>query len=1461
MTETKTSTATPSQSSSPTQSTTLTGTPSESQAISSTTSLSFTRTQSGSPSYSQTPTTSLRPFELQLEQMDPAMRLRHGDPNSDSVIVLSDSCSPAEFVVSISRCPSPNQGTAALVSCSTTTIGVSAACTPYVAVAFRGISNSGNTATGSVVCADMTPSATGHIPLPIIVTVGATYGTAGCTTMLVCELFDGPTSIGRSIRPLSLTPTRWPRWIDAIAVMPGSALMRSALLKSTVNASGHLLASCRYILAAGCSLVETMQSPVLMLAAAQAVWGVAALPLVVGSSPLPFSLSLAGITWVILRGAVQGSFSNATQITLGNVNCSMLAISTDGAWILVATPSPKAICGFDTVGCGYVALAVSNVDSGNEATWAVAEAAGVTSSAAGGIGNVSYRGARLVCPPHCPFASGDALPFPLDDTLAPALGSALMPTMGSGLPRPVVAPTATSEGIYLFASCTQTSLYTDPLTGSCSNESDPASYLCAYGAESSCSVCPDNALCPGGYRLWPRTGAWEASDARGFTVFDCPPPALERCAGWNVTSGSTQCGSPYLQGSYLCSACASGYALSSDGTCEACPVIASMWDRYRVLLMIIAALLGIVSLVYAVLLLLVRMVGGSITGGAMRAINLGVWGFATIQVFANAAALPSPTLPSSIRSFYDIVSVLQLQGVVLSSECTHSYPFEVEATAMSLAVLSWLVTVWLYRFASSKKARAIGKVTLKIAIILYPIVTTKALRLVNCTTVSVVATTAVRLDGGAKFTSVDVVSLPVLTYNPAFVCWSGSHAPMGYLALVVLGVFVAGMPIITLWWMWRDPWLQYTADLDKKRLQRHKAEGSVLSTRNSLRTESCVVALLCCSRSSLLRENTVPATFTASPIVKLMRRGHLHDVNNIPAPVAGSSLLSLNSTAPAELPEPMPDALLTDSVHRPEVWYQRHIELGLLLVLSAYRALLPRPATLVEALTKGSIIGAAITASLVHLIVANPFFPTERWMGWVRAALLVDALLCTLINAAVASIDAGFVNFTLIEILARGPPILFAACCVTLLVLVGGFSWHMYTAAITEQRAQCDESDRRDLRRPIDLSASPVKHMNSIEDSIIDVQQHFMNPMTQQPDVHADPTAFAAVQSGRGGLKRSRRGPPRSARAAARTLLSQTATAADLDASCAELAALPPSELRSVGPALLPKLADALLTSLRHDGVGNGVGAAVALWRTICTLTDHCVDDECITSLVSMGVPQALAASIRDARKDTRVASHAVWLLGNLAAVNAGAGAAFACAGGVPSLVALIQWGAEGVNSDNDIMMQALVTATSLARQSDGAVAATLVNAGSVGSAVRIIQAAARIDEVSGSETLHGMDSAPLACPHVGHVLGSCDFLYSLLACDAPVARAAALEAFCAPSCGGAVALAELCASNRADADADVAAAAARVLRAAVSAGGQGVLTEAQGMRGRTRALFAILSAFQGTSSSNLERVAQVKSP
>jgi hypothetical protein len=222
-----------------------------------------------------------------------------------------------------------------------------------------------------------------------------------------------------------------------------------------------------------------------------------------------------------------------------------------------------------------------------------------------------------------------------------------------------------------------------------------------------------------------RGRAWGGGGGRGRyrSYRDQPQPS---------SSAPVPCETLPLQGSWLCGACVLSYFAVGDGTCRRCPVVDSVWSRFSPLIYIICAVLGLVAAVWCILLLVVRLFGGTLAGGASRMVSLFIWAITTVQVrvtdalvrvallpkrcacamgqvLSNAAAVTSPALTPAMRSIYAALSVLQfevsattvlppptasdgcgclrsdrllqlLQGILLPPACTGSYAFEAEVS-------------------------------------------------------------------------------------------------------------------------------------------------------------------------------------------------------------------------------------------------------------------------------------------------------------------------------------------------------------------------------------------------------------------------------------------------------------------------------------------------------------------------------------------------------------------------------------------------------------------------------------------------------------------------------------------------------------------------------------------------------------------------------------------------------------
>lgn len=456
---------------------------------------------------------------------------------------LSDSQPPLSLTMQLNRCP---PGGASLVtSCSTTSdLGVAV----YATVSAPAFS--------------LTCSAT-NVTLPSTASVGAVFGTGGGGASVACQIVDAVSgqSYAYASARLAVTASLWPTWSDAIVVGP-TGVMHSWLFNDIVDgkpwlaarlAASPLCNASAAPVAAGslnCSTPLTgLGLPRIVLGAVQDAYGGrageslnASLRATTEQQADQFKLTLTGASLLAVR-AIRSVFSGGTSAVaasamVAGVACNVTAVSEDGRWALISTPSTRAICpgGPSTSDCGYVAVTLTNL--------AIVPA---------------LLGASLTCPPFCALeslgASKFGVPFPVflgvsagqtNSSAAVSYAVAAPGYGGSQGPVILAPPSSTvdqsgaSGGLYYAAPCSASLLYTDPTTGRCLNASDPASRLCAYGAGDACSLCPNNALCPGGFRMWPLPGYWAAAECDGV-VYPCPPPA-ERCLGWSAASGASLCG-------------------------------------------------------------------------------------------------------------------------------------------------------------------------------------------------------------------------------------------------------------------------------------------------------------------------------------------------------------------------------------------------------------------------------------------------------------------------------------------------------------------------------------------------------------------------------------------------------------------------------------------------------------------------------------------------------------------------------------------------------------------------------------------------------------------------------------------------------------------------------------------------------------------------------------------------------
>lgn len=400
--------------------------------------------------------------------------------------------------------------------------------------------------------------------------------------------------------------------------------------------------------------------------------------------------------------------------------------------------------------------------------------------------------------------------------------------------------------------------WTDPSEspGVCTNASAPGFADCPFGEGDDCVACPTAsggrpaAACPGGFRALPLTGFYATSETSGV-IAPCASPN-SRCAGWNASAGAVQCAVGYLPYSPGCAACSPGYAVAvRTGRCEPCPPPSSLSPLVRAGLLFAGVLIACFAVVFAIAFIAAKVVGGTVTGGFTRVIDLVANLVAMLQLLAQAGRLAPPGLPEPVANLFIALRALQLgEDPSMPSACWPGYAFKSEVTLMGVALgLAGIIAFLMLlrgcgactkpapaqspaegkraRRASAASARppccAAGglapflagvllSVSFTLLALLYAAATNAAFKLLSCTSQALSPLAYAALDGSDDGGGIaqaaaqwaaspdGTVTVSLLTSNPTFICWRGSHAPGGIVAAVCVAVVVVGFPLFVLLW-------------------------------------------------------------------------------------------------------------------------------------------------------------------------------------------------------------------------------------------------------------------------------------------------------------------------------------------------------------------------------------------------------------------------------------------------------------------------------------------------------------------------------------------------------------------------------------------------------------------------------------------------------------------------------------
>lgn len=209
------------------------------------------------------------------------------------------------------------------------------------------------------------------LPLPVQVQLLASYGTSSFSGTVVCRATGADESgLGSAAINVSVVGSLWPTFNDAIIVLAnGMSRSVAGFSPGAINSTCDLLRSLeerqqsrprRIEVGSGIAAVVGFEAAIsdvrVVLAAVQWSWGRIAIP--PSSSGSPFNIALSGATPLVLRSR-QRSFVDGTLVYVGGVLCNATAVSDDGLWLAVLTPSYDRLCGaVDGSSCSYAALTI-----------------------------------------------------------------------------------------------------------------------------------------------------------------------------------------------------------------------------------------------------------------------------------------------------------------------------------------------------------------------------------------------------------------------------------------------------------------------------------------------------------------------------------------------------------------------------------------------------------------------------------------------------------------------------------------------------------------------------------------------------------------------------------------------------------------------------------------------------------------------------------------------------------------------------------------------------------------------------------------------------------------------------------------------------------------------------------------------------------------------------------------------
>eukprot|EP00466_Bigelowiella_natans_P001070 jgi/Bigna1/75085/fgenesh1_pg.32_\ len=330
----------------------------------------------------------------------------------------------------------------------------------------------------------------------------------------------------------------------------------------------------------------------------------------------------------------------------------------------------------------------------------------------------------------------------------------------------------------------------------CSTLTEDQQDRCAYGAGDACRKCDPNAICPGGFRMWPGIGHWTSHERAGSVIL-CPSPADVRCLGWDYARSESRCGDGYT--GTQCASCSDGYYKRLN-ECVICPE-----ESQRIVTLLLVVSIAIVLfLVTYTCQLLSPMVRGrpELKGLVMwQTKDFVVWSLKTIQLASMVIVTAGATAPAA-QELFTWINILNINFEVIAPECysstMHVFLFEKVLFSTVLAAL-----VLMHGPPKCLKRCRIGNRFPLLGPRLYNLLDLRGSAitfLIGVYTPCAFFATGVAYciesntyDEGSNSSDSVLVSWA----NPNLVCGGDEHFPALILAVVVLIVYSIGFPIYT----------------------------------------------------------------------------------------------------------------------------------------------------------------------------------------------------------------------------------------------------------------------------------------------------------------------------------------------------------------------------------------------------------------------------------------------------------------------------------------------------------------------------------------------------------------------------------------------------------------------------------------------------------------------------------------